>query len=64
MSKDDWHFRWVKALVHAGISVESAENAFKLRFGSADNIDLDLDPLIDAQHFIDTHPAIKEARYL
>lgn len=63
MSKDDWHFRWVKTLVHAGISVESAESAFKLRFGSADNIDLDLDPLLDARNFIETHPVVKDARY-
>jgi hypothetical protein len=64
MFKDDWHYKWVKALVHAGISVESAENAFKLRFGSADNIDTDIDPQIDAQDFIDTHPVIREPRYL
>lgn len=64
MSKDDWHYRWVKTLIHAGISVESAESAFTLRFGSADNIDLDLDPAVDAQKFIDTHPVVKEPRYL
>lgn len=63
MSKDDWHYKWVKELVHAGIPVESAENAFKLRFGSAENVDTDLDPLIDAQKFIDTHPIAKEPRY-
>jgi hypothetical protein len=56
--------RWVKTLVHAGISVESAENAFRLRFGSPDSIDTDVDPLIDAQRFIETHPVVKEPRYL
>jgi hypothetical protein len=55
MSPDEWHYRWIKVLVHAGISVESAEHAFKLNHGPIENVNTEIDPVSNAQLFVDLH---------
>ncbi|HEV7855706.1 MAG TPA: hypothetical protein VGO72_01985 [Herminiimonas sp.] len=55
MSADEWHYRWIKVLVHAGISVESAEHAFKLNHGPIENVNTEIDPVSNAQLFVDLH---------
>ncbi len=53
MSKHEWHSQWLTFLIHAGIPVESAENAFKAKYRSLDEIDTAVDPIANAQSILE-----------
>jgi hypothetical protein len=56
MNNEDWHYLWIKTLVEHGMTVESAETAFKERYDINDLL-ADRDPVQSAELYLEQHAA-------
>jgi hypothetical protein len=52
MNNQDWHYQWIKTVVEHGMTVESAEAAFKQRYDINDLL-TDRDPEEAARRYLD-----------
>ena len=61
MSNYEWHYQWIKELVHVGIPVESAQKAFKERIGNVENVNCEKDAVVEAGLFVQSRKAYPRA---